>query len=176
VPRWKEPRANSAARAPATSQAPASTAATSCTAAGGGGGGSGATQRRAAALGGAASPARCGCGMKHSVAAHAPASHCGAKAAELFTYSSATAVRVALLAGGFFVGEGVSTGPRAATTVAMTRLDAIHHDKDTPRLLGADWLTRWRRSDAKFPVSLPVEAREEFERRIEQHPQFARLA
>jgi queuine tRNA-ribosyltransferase len=43
-------------------------------------------------------------------------------------------------------------------------------------LLGADWLARWRRSDAKFPASLPMEARAEFERRIEQHPQFARLA
>ena len=102
--------------------------------------------------------------------------HCGAKPAELFTYSSATAVRVALLAGGFLVGEGVSTGPRAATTVAMTRLDGVHHGKDAPKLLGADWLARWRRSDAKFPASLPVEARAEFERRIEQHPQFARLA
>ncbi len=102
--------------------------------------------------------------------------HCGTKATELFTYSSATAVRVALLAGGFLVGEGVSTGPRAATTVAMTRLNGAHHGNEAPKLLGADWLARWRRSDAKFPASLPMEARAEFERRIEQHPQFARLA
>ena len=34
--------------------------------------------------------------------------------------------------------------------------------------------SRWRRSDAKFPASLAVEARADFERRIEGHPQFRR--
>ncbi len=43
-----------------------------------------------------------------------------------------------------------------------------------PKLLGEEWLTRWRRSEAKFPASLAVEARVEFERRIEGHPQFGR--
>lgn len=102
--------------------------------------------------------------------------HCGGKAAELFTYSSATAVRVALLSAGFFVGDGVSTGPRAATTVASTvgwaRGEGL--GEMGPKLLGEEWLTRWRRSDAKFPASLAVNARAEFERRIEGHLQFGR--
>ena len=100
--------------------------------------------------------------------------HCGANAAELFTYSSATAVRVALLSAGFYVGDGVSTGPRAATTVALTQWNGARAWAEGPKLLGEEWLTRWRRSDAKFPASLAVEARAEFERRIEGHPQFGR--
>jgi queuine tRNA-ribosyltransferase len=103
--------------------------------------------------------------------------HCGEKAAELFTYSSATAVRVALLSAGFYVGDGVSTGPRAATTVAATEWSRAGGEglgAMGPKLLGEEWLTRWRRSDAKFPASLAVEARAEFERRIEGHPQFGR--
>ena len=100
--------------------------------------------------------------------------HCAAKAAELFTYSSATAVRVALLSAGFYVGDGVSTGPRASTTVALTQWNGARAWAEGPKLLGEEWLTRWRRSDAKFPASLAVEARAEFERRIEGHPQFGR--
>jgi queuine tRNA-ribosyltransferase len=100
--------------------------------------------------------------------------HCGANAAELFTYSSATAVRVALLSAGFYVGDGVSTGPRAATTVALTQWNGARAWAEGPKLLGEEWLVRWRRSDAKFPASLAVEARSEFERRIEGHPQFGR--
>jgi queuine tRNA-ribosyltransferase len=102
--------------------------------------------------------------------------HCGEKTAELFTYSSATAVRVALLSAGFYVGDGVSTGPRAATTVASTVgwARAEGPGEMGPKPLGEEWLTRWRRSDAKFPASLAVEARAEFERRIEGHPQFGR--
>ena len=103
--------------------------------------------------------------------------HCGGKAAELFTYSSATAVRVALLSAGFFVGDGVSTGPRAATTVAATEWSRAGGEGPGAmggKLLGEEWLTRWRRSDAKFPASLAVNARAEFERRIEGHLQFGR--
>ena len=47
--------------------------------------------------------------------------HCGPKSAELYTYSSATAVRVALLTAGFFVAEGAGTGPKADTTLAFTQ-------------------------------------------------------
>src|SRR6185436_19030733 len=42
---------------------------------------------------------------------------CRAKPAELFTYSASTAVRAALLNAGFFVAEGVGTGPKEATTI-----------------------------------------------------------
>jgi len=98
---------------------------------------------------------------------------CAAKPAELYTYSAATAVRVALLSAGFFVAEGAGTGPKATTTIAFTRADGAAAHPLTPRLLGADWLARWRRSSSKFPTALPAEARTGFEARIEGHPQFA---
>jgi len=97
---------------------------------------------------------------------------CVGKPAELYTYSAATAVRVALLSAGFFVGEGVGTGPKATTTVAFTDARAARVHPLAPRLLGADWLARWRRSSSKFPVNLLEDERAAFERRIEEHPQF----
>ena len=99
---------------------------------------------------------------------------CSSKSAELYTYSAATAVRVALLSAGFFVGEGVGTGPKTATTIAFTRAEGARAYPRTPRLLGREWLTRWRRSSSKIPTCLPAEARVQFEQRIENHPQFAR--
>ena len=99
--------------------------------------------------------------------------HCAPKSAALYTYSSATAVRVALLTAGFFVAEGVGTGPKADTTLAFTRADGAAQHPATPKLLGAEWLGRWRRSISKFPASLAESDRTAFERRIESHPQFA---
>lgn len=98
---------------------------------------------------------------------------CAAKPAELYTYSAATAVRVALLSAGFFVGEGVGTGPKTDTTIAFTRADGAREHALSPPLLGAEWLARWRRSSSKTPATLASEARADFERRIESHPQFA---
>jgi queuine tRNA-ribosyltransferase len=97
---------------------------------------------------------------------------CTPKPAELYTYSAATATRVALLSAGFFVGEGVGTGPKAATTIAFTHREAARAHPAAPRLLGADWLARWRRSSSKSPATLMPEARAAFEASIEQHPQF----
>jgi queuine tRNA-ribosyltransferase len=99
---------------------------------------------------------------------------CAPKPAELYTYSAATAARVALLSAGFFVGEGVGTGPKADTTIAFTRAGGAQAHPHAPRLLGEEWLARWRRSSSKAPASLSPEARADFERRIESHPQFAR--
>ncbi len=100
---------------------------------------------------------------------------CGEKPAELFTYSAATAVRVALLAAGFYVAEGVGTGPKATTTVAFARERRETDAGVWPeaRLLGAEWLARWRRSTSKSPVSLTEAERAVFEKRIEGHPQFS---
>ena len=92
--------------------------------------------------------------------------HCGSKAAELFTYSASTAVRVALLKAGFFVARGFSTGKKGETTVALTRR-AAEHD-----LLGEEWLDRWSRSQAQFPPDLAPEARPAFASAILEHPQF----
>jgi queuine tRNA-ribosyltransferase len=98
---------------------------------------------------------------------------CASKPAELYTYSAATAVRVALLSAGFFVGEGAGTGPKADTTIAFTRAEGARLHPRPPRLLGQAWLARWRRSTSRFPASLAPEAREQFARQIELHPQFA---
>ena len=95
------------------------------------------------------------------------------KSVELYTYSAATAVRVALLTAGFFVAEGVGTGPKADTTVAFSREPGAMNHPLRPRLLGAEWLARWRRSGSKWPGDLPVENRAACERAVETHPQFA---
>ncbi len=99
--------------------------------------------------------------------------HCAGRPAELYTYSASTAVRVALLTAGFFVAEGAGTGPKLTTTVAFTRADGAAAHPATPRLLGADWLARWRRSSSQFPAALPEAERAAFARRLETHPQFA---
>jgi len=99
--------------------------------------------------------------------------YCWPKPAELYTYSAATAARVALLTAGFFVGEGVGTGPKANTTIAFTRLTAAATHPLQPRLLGDEWLMRWRRSGSKFPAGLPLAERAVFEQRIEGHEQFS---
>lgn len=98
--------------------------------------------------------------------------HCAPKSAELYTYSVSTAVRVALLASGFFVAEGIGTGPKEATTIAFTRATGAKEHPLSPRLLGQQWLTRWRRSHAKFPTALAHEERAAFAKLIETHPQF----
>ncbi|MGE0615925.1 MAG: tRNA guanosine(34) transglycosylase Tgt [Bacteriovoracia bacterium] len=92
---------------------------------------------------------------------------CSERAVELFTYSNSTAVRAGLLSAGFFVGAGASTGPKAETTMAFTR--------PGPGLLGPEWLSRWQKSNAKFPVGLKdgASVREKFEAAILAHPQFS---
>ncbi len=60
--------------------------------------------------------------------------------AELYTYSAATPVRLHLLASGFYVGEGVSTGVKNETTVAATHREAL--TAPLPR----DWLGKLDRS------------------------------
>jgi len=93
---------------------------------------------------------------------------CEGRETALFTYSASTAVRASLLAAGFFVAPGFSSGPKSETTAAFTRLPG----KDV-LLLSAEWLDRWTRSQAKFPESLPSESRPTFEAKILSHPQFS---
>jgi len=97
---------------------------------------------------------------------------CLPKSAELYTYSSSTAVRVSLLTAGFFIAEGAGTGPKSDTTLAFTRLKGAGDHPLSPRLLGQEWLTRWRRSGSKFPTTLSNEERPHFEKLIETHHQF----
>lgn len=93
---------------------------------------------------------------------------CGRGRCELFTYTCSTAIRAALLAAGFHVAKGRSTGAKLETTIAVTpaALPTSHP------LLGQDWLTKWERSGAKFPAQLSSQEQEAFSRRIVGHPQF----
>ena len=97
---------------------------------------------------------------------------CSSKSTELYTYSASTAVRVAFLSAGFFVARGTGTGPKFETTIAFTRAKAQTDHPLAPRLLGQEWLARWRRSGAKFPVMISNEEKFELEKLIETHPQF----
>ena len=95
------------------------------------------------------------------------------RSAELYTYSAATAVRVALLTAGFFVAEGVGMGPKSTTTLAFTQASGAVAHPLAPALLGQDWLTRWKRSHSRHPAGLAEEDKPAFEKRIETHPQFS---
>ena len=95
---------------------------------------------------------------------------CGRRSVELFTYSTSTAVRTALLAAGFHVAKGRSAGVKQETTIALTpgySLPSRHN------LLGSDWLAKWHRSHAQYPENLPESERPLFAKLIAEHPQFS---
>jgi queuine tRNA-ribosyltransferase len=75
-----------------------------------------------------------------------------APGATLFTYSTATAVRSALLLAGFVVGQGDASGPKVETTAAALPPSM------PARPLDARWLTRLGRSSAPFPSDAPGDA------------------
>lgn len=97
---------------------------------------------------------------------------CLGRSVELFTYTCSTAARVAMLAAGFHLARGRSTGAKVETTIAFTP-EARPEGYD---VLGAEWLEKWKRSQAKFPPGVPPGNREAFEQSILGHPQFAHLA
>jgi queuine tRNA-ribosyltransferase len=80
----------------------------------------------------------------------------------LFTYSTATSTRSALLLAGFHVGVGDPSGPKEETTAAALPPAA------PARPLDARWLVRLTRSSAAWPVDAPADALD----RIRSHPQF----
>jgi queuine tRNA-ribosyltransferase len=86
---------------------------------------------------------------------------CGEGAA-LYTYSTATATRAALLLAGFFVGQGDPSGPKEQTTAAATDPSLL------ARPLDARWLARLERSSAPLPPDAPPDAMA----RIRAHSQF----
>jgi queuine tRNA-ribosyltransferase len=85
-----------------------------------------------------------------------------AERAVVYTYSTSTATRAALLLAGFFVGTGDPSGPKEETTAAACDL------RDVARPLDGRWLSRLERSSAPFPPDAPADALE----RIREHPQF----
>jgi queuine tRNA-ribosyltransferase len=97
---------------------------------------------------------------------------CADRAVELFTYTYSTSIRAALLAAGFHVARGCSTGDRAETTIALTPAAAGASASSAHELLAAEWLAKWDRSSAKFPADLPAEQQASFAQIIRSHPQF----
>ncbi len=97
---------------------------------------------------------------------------CAAKPTELYTYSASTTVRVALLSAGFFVAQGIGTGPKLETTIAFSEAQSVTRHPLAPKLLDHKWLARWRRSDAKFPATISPDKQERFAALIESHRQF----
>ncbi len=95
---------------------------------------------------------------------------CANQPTELFTYTYSTASRAAMLAAGFFVAAGCSTGTRQETTVAMTRL--AFETLPSRELIGKNWLEKWGRSQAPFPSDTPESEIGALAERIRQHPQF----
>jgi queuine tRNA-ribosyltransferase len=90
-------------------------------------------------------------------------------AVELFTYTYSTSVRAALLAAGFYVAKGRATGPKAETTIGLSpRAAALPHGHE---LLGAEWLAKWRRSEAQAPPGVAA-GDDSWRAAVAEHPQF----
>ena len=96
---------------------------------------------------------------------------CRHKHTELFTYTYSTQVRAAMLAAGFHVAKGRSTGPKAETTIGLSPLAATHHGHE---LLGVEWLGRWQRSDAQVPLGASGDD-DAWRAAVVGHPQFREL-
>jgi queuine tRNA-ribosyltransferase len=93
---------------------------------------------------------------------------CEGREVELFTYTYSTSVRAAMLAAGFYVARGRGTGPKAETTIGLSPCAAaLLHERD---LLGAEWLGKWRRSEAQAPFGGDQDP--SWLAAIIQHPQF----
>lgn len=89
----------------------------------------------------------------------------------LMTYSASTAVRAGLLAAGFLVAAGVRTGPKSDTTIALTAAAKSIYPK--LNLLDNNWLERWQRSDAKYPLGAIATDYSAITQRIVSHVQFS---
>jgi queuine tRNA-ribosyltransferase len=99
--------------------------------------------------------------------------HCENRPVKLFTYSSSTMVRGALLAAGFYTGYGAGTGPKSDTTAAFS---SIEINNSVIKLLGEDWLERFRRSSAKFSEDNSDAEKAEIEKLVLNHPQFNKIS
>lgn len=74
--------------------------------------------------------------------------------AVLVTYSVATSVRVAMVLGGFIVGQGIQTQVKLETTVAALQAEILAHP------LGVEWIKKLRRSPKILPFGYREEDRE----------------
>jgi queuine tRNA-ribosyltransferase len=87
----------------------------------------------------------------------------------VLTYSSSTAVRTAMLAAGFWIAAGISTGAKTETTVALVPGGGA---EDRYRLLGPEWLERWERSQSQLPPGASADEAGRFREAVTDHPQF----
>jgi len=101
--------------------------------------------------------------------------HCQYSDTELYSYTASTRIRATMLAAGFFVARGFSSGQKLETTLAMTQtaLERKRVANQIPDLLSRAWLDRWERSDARLPLNLSPTREETFELTIRSHAQFA---
>ena len=97
---------------------------------------------------------------------------CAGRDVELFTYTASTAARVSILGAGFHLAKGRATDVKAESTIALTPEAVSRGTGGRHELLGAVWLSRWKRSQARFPRDLAEAEFGEFERLILNHPQF----
>lgn len=100
---------------------------------------------------------------------------CGDEPVEVYTYSASTAVRATLIAAGFFVARGKATGNKGETTIALTAAALQNNElawKD--RLLGLEWLERWKRSSARYARDVEHHEQPLFETAVMEHAQFVR--
>ncbi|MCM0606240.1 MAG: tRNA guanosine(34) transglycosylase Tgt [Xanthomonadaceae bacterium] len=81
----------------------------------------------------------------------------------LYTYTASTAVRGALLASGWYVGQGRATGARSHTTVAGNRAGFKSKWASDVQWLKREFIDQWSRSGSRNP---------EWDSEIKQHPQF----
>lgn len=97
---------------------------------------------------------------------------CAQRDVEIFTYTASTAARSAMLAAGFYVARGRATDVKTESTVALTPLAWTSGEGRRHELLGASWLSRWKRSHARLPGDVTEDDASAVEARILRHPQF----
>ena len=88
-------------------------------------------------------------------------------ATRLVTYSSAIAIRAALLLAGFYAGEGPRLGPQHRTTAAATHLSALAEP------LTKGWLARWRHAREPWPPLTRVAEHKRARETLLAHPQWS---
>ena len=84
----------------------------------------------------------------------------------VYTYSRATPVRTSMLASGFFVGNGPTSGLKNETTQAATHLQLLTDP------LGYRWFIRWLRSHKRFQEPCDNKTKDLLTSRILNHQQF----
>ncbi|APJ04014.1 MnmC family methyltransferase [Silvanigrella aquatica] len=85
---------------------------------------------------------------------------------KLITYSSATCVRAAMLAAGFFVGFGPLSGKKAKSTIAASSLNLLEEP------LPLSWQTTFYRSGAKFCSVESEVSQQTILEALNSHPQW----